>query len=128
MISWLPSPIARRTSLIQRVKDSSVTVTLGQTASITSSLAMTRPACSTRYRSTEAFGSQLGFPVGAEQAHPIEIEGEGRKLERSGCHCPLPPLRGVRLVAALKPSAKLQVNFTELSGLQSVFEPIVKSR
>jgi len=44
MMRWLSSPSARRTSLMQRVNDSSVTVTPGQTAWIISSLSMTRPA------------------------------------------------------------------------------------
>src|SRR5262245_7506207 len=50
---------------MQCVNDSSVTVTLDQTASITSSLVTTRPAFSTRYRSTsKALGRRDTSPDG----------------------------------------------------------------
>jgi len=50
--SCLSSPMARRTSLMQRVKESSVTATFGQIALISCSFETTRPACCKRYRST----------------------------------------------------------------------------
>ena len=65
MVACSSSPMARRTSLMHRIKESSVTTTSGQTAAITSSLEMTRPGCSAKYRNTsKLFGLSSTSPEG----------------------------------------------------------------
>ena len=81
MIRWLLSPMARRTSLRHRVKESSVTIYVRPNGLDHLFFAYNPPGVLYQIsQHVEALGPQVYLSGRTEQAQPIQIEGEGRKL------------------------------------------------